>query len=177
MLMGIRGLVVQGCRAGSWGRGVVGSCRLKLAGKGVVWKPAFSLSSDPGHSAWPILGYSHSLPGSPFLCPQAWSPRPCDILRHGEWGNLSVPKSTELPKSPRSSGLLKVMPTQARHFSPILGPQSPRGSAAWHRRAVWGWGWGWQGLAASLRLHSSPSLHSTPRHAGPPAPTKQLPEA
>ena len=97
MLMGVRGLVVQGCRAGSWLRGA-GGYRLKLARKGMVWKPAFSLSSDPSHSAWPILGFSHSLRGIPFLCPQAWSPRPRDILRHGEWGNLSVPESTEPPQ-------------------------------------------------------------------------------
>ena len=70
MLTSVRGLVVPGCWAGCW-LGGAGGYRLKLARKGMVWKPAFSLSSDPSHSAWPILGCSHSLQGSPFLCPQA----------------------------------------------------------------------------------------------------------
>lgn len=171
MLTGIRGLVVQGCRAGSW-LGEARGCHLKLARKGMVWKPAFSPSSDPSHSAWPILGCSHSLRGSHFLCPQAWSPRPHDILRHGEWGNLSAPESAEPPKSPSSRGLLKVMPTQAKHFSPVLGPQSPRGSTVQPRKAAWGWGWGQQGLAASLCLHSSPLPPQPPSLCRPSCPYK-----
>lgn len=171
MLTGIRGLVVQGCRVRSWwGRGWGGRLPSQAGQKGCGLETSLSLSSDSGHSAWPILGCSHSLRASPFLCPQAWSPRPCDILRHGEWGNLSVPESTEPPKSPRSKGLLKVMPTQARHFYPILGLQSPRGSAACHRRAACGWGWGWQGLAASLRLHSSPLPPQPPTPCRPSCP-------
>lgn len=96
----------------------------------------FSLSSGSGQTAWLVLGCSHSPWESPLLCSQAWSPKPSDILRHGEWGNLSISKSTEPPIYQRAWGFLKVRPTQARNVSPVLGLQSGRGDAEWHRRAV-----------------------------------------